>query len=199
MKDTQLDEKTKPSGWYGYGLAVLLLAVCLVQTVLTQIWVRSIVISGALARSAFVDMIFKKATRISSKDRLDYPDGTIFNLMSTDATRIDLAFEALCFVYSVPLHVLVTVGLLMYWMGPSALLGAAVLMFSNPMQTWAMALLNPIRIQVTKLTDARMGLMTEILQGIKVIKFFAYESRYVTLSFILYLWLRSAEAMMRPK
>lgn len=66
----------------------------------------------------------------------------------------------------------------MYWMGPSALVGAAVLIFSNPLQTWAMTLLNPIRIQVAKLTDSRMGLVTEILQGIKVIKFFAYEPRY---------------------
>ncbi|KAG0215881.1 hypothetical protein BGX33_000740 [Mortierella sp. NVP41] len=179
LKDTQLDGTTKPSGWYGYGLAILLLVICLVQTVLTQFWVRSIVISGALARSALVDMIFKKATRISSKDRLYYPDGTIFNLMSTDAPRIDFALEALCFLYSVPVQVLVTVGFLVYWMGPSALLGAAVLMFSNPLQTWAMALLNPIRIQVTKLTDARMGLTTEILQGIKVIKFFAYESSFL--------------------
>lgn len=178
LKDNQSDETPKPSAWYGYGLAIAYLIVCLVQTALTQLWVRSVVGSGSLCRSALIDLIFQKSTRISSKDRLDYPDGTIFNLMSNDATRIDFCLEGLGLLYSVPVTVVVTVGLLVYWMGPSALVGAAVLMFSNPLQTWAMTLLNPIRLQVSKLTDSRMGLVTEVLQGIKVIKFFAYEPRY---------------------
>lgn len=97
--------------------------------------------------------------------------------MSNDATRIDMCLEGLGFLYMVPMAVLVTVGLLWHWMGPSVLVGAAVLILSNPLQTWAMTLLNPIRMQVAKLTDSRMGLVTEILQGIKVIKFFAYEPR----------------------
>ncbi|KAG0277921.1 hypothetical protein BGZ95_005074, partial [Linnemannia exigua] len=178
LKDNQSDETSKPSAWYGYGLAILLLFICMVQTVLTQLFVRSVVGSGALLRNAIVDMIFQKSTRISSKDRLDYPDGTIFNLISNDATRLDFCLEGLGFLFTVPLIVIVTVGLLMHWMGPSALVGAAVLILSNPLQTWAMTLLNPIRIQVSKLTDSRMGLMTEILQGIKVIKFFAYEPSF---------------------
>ncbi|KAF9316334.1 hypothetical protein BGZ91_005586, partial [Linnemannia elongata] len=178
LKDNQSDETPKPSAWYGYSLAIAYLIVCLVQTALTQLWVRSVVGSGSLCRSALIDLIFQKSTRISSKDRLDYPDGTIFNLMSNDATRIDLCLEGLGLLYSVPVTVVVTVGLLVYWMGPSALVGAAVLMFSNPLQTWAMTLLNPIRLQVSKLTDSRMGLVTEVLQGIKVIKFFAYEPSF---------------------
>ncbi|OAQ32248.1 P-loop containing nucleoside triphosphate hydrolase protein [Linnemannia elongata AG-77] len=178
LKDNQSDETPKPSAWYGYGLAIAYLIVCLVQTALTQLWVRSVVGSGSLCRSALIDLIFQKSTRISSKDRLDYPDGTIFNLMSNDATRIDFCLEGLGLLYSVPVTVVVTVGLLVYWMGPSALVGAAVLVFSNPLQTWAMTLLNPIRLQVSKLTDSRMGLVTEVLQGIKVIKFFAYEPSF---------------------
>ncbi|KAG0271840.1 ABC transporter C member 13, partial [Linnemannia gamsii] len=177
LKDNQSDETPKPSAWYGYSLTVLYLILCLVQTALIQIWIRSIVCSGAICRSALIDLIVKKSTRISSKDRLEYPDGTIFNIMSNDATRIDLCLEGLGFLYTVPLTVVVTVGLLWYLMGPSVILGAAVLILSNPLQTWAMTLLNPIRLQVAKLTDSRMGLVTEILHGIKVIKFFAYESR----------------------
>ncbi|KAF8928491.1 hypothetical protein BGZ47_001580, partial [Haplosporangium gracile] len=178
LKDNQSEKTPKPSAWYGYGLTISYLIVCLAQTALTQLWVRSVVSTGALCRSAIVDLVFQKSTRISSKDRLDYPDGTIFNMMTNDATRIDFCLEGLGFLYTVPVTVVVTVGLLMYWMGPSVLVGAAVLIFSNPLQTWAMTLLNPIRIQVAKLTDSRMGLVTEILQGIKVIKFFAYEPSF---------------------
>ncbi|KAF9134969.1 hypothetical protein BGW39_005266 [Mortierella sp. 14UC] len=179
LKDNQSDDETsKPSAWYGYGLAIFLLVICMVQTAFTEVFVRSVVISGSILRSALVDILFQKSTRISSKSRLDYPDGTIFNLISNDATRMDFCLEGLGFLIAVPLTVVVTVGLLMVWMGPSALVGAAVLILSNPLQTWAMTLLNPIRVQVSKLTDTRMGLMTEILQGIKVIKFFAYEPSF---------------------
>ncbi|KAF9920089.1 hypothetical protein FBU30_010129 [Linnemannia zychae] len=179
LKDTQSkDEISKPSAWYGYGLAIAYFIVCLAQVALTQLWIRSMVISGVHIRSALVDLIFKKATTISSRDKLDYPDGTIFNLMSNDASRIDFCLEGLGLLYSVPVAVIVTVCLLLYWMGPTILVGAAVLAFSNPLQTWTMALLNPVRTQVAKLTDKRMGLTTEILQGIKVIKFFAYEPSF---------------------
>lgn len=114
---------------------------------------------------------------MSSKARLGYPDSKVFNLMSTDAVRIEMSLEGLLFLFVIPFGTLVTVAMLWYLIGPSSLLGAFVLMVSNPTQAWAMAKLQTIRERVSKLTDNRIFAMTEILQAIKVIKLYAWEKR----------------------
>ncbi|KAF8946622.1 hypothetical protein BGZ52_008572 [Haplosporangium bisporale] len=112
---------------------------------------------------------------MSSKARLGYPDSKVFNLMSMDAPRIETTLEGLQFLWIIPFGTLVTVAMLWYLMGPSSLLGTVVLMVSNPTQAWALAKLQTIRERASKLTDNRIFAMTEILQAIKVIKFYAWE------------------------
>ncbi|KAF9354827.1 hypothetical protein BGX34_010786 [Mortierella sp. NVP85] len=177
--NTQNGTAPLPSIWYGYGLAALLFATCMIQSITGHIWTIANVVTGALLRAALIDLIFQKSTTISSKARLDYPDGTVFNLMATDTSRIDLAVDGLMLVVVVPIGCLITVGLLTYLMGPSALLGTFVLIMSNPLQAWAMTALNPIRERALKFTDTRIRVMTEILQGIKVIKFFTFEPSFL--------------------
>ncbi|KAF9911176.1 hypothetical protein BX616_010647 [Lobosporangium transversale] len=179
LEDTQGNQKSPPPAWYGYGLGIALLATCMLQTILSQIWVRDADRSGILLRTALVDMIFRKSTTMSSKARVEYPDGTIFNLMSTDASRVENCFESLPLLLFVPLGVLITVIMLTYLMGLSALLGTILLIISNPLQAWVMAALNPLREKAIKLTDIRIRVVTEILQGIKVIKYFTFEPSFL--------------------
>ncbi|KAF9194091.1 hypothetical protein BGZ51_001070 [Haplosporangium sp. Z 767] len=178
LKDAQ-DESSSPSSWYGYGLAVILLVTCMVQSQLALIWVISSVKTAALLRTALVHMIFQKTTTMSSKARLEYSDGAIFNFMSTDTARIEDCLSNLVLLVAVPLAVLITVVMLYYLMGPSALVGIFVLMIVNPLQAWSLTKCAPIRAQASKLTDTRVRMTTEILQGIKVIKFFAFEPSFL--------------------
>lgn len=179
LEDSQGDDNTKPSSSQGYQLAILLLVTCMSQSLLAQIWVTQCSRTGILLRTALVDLIFKKATTMSSRARLDYPDGTIFNLMSTDTSRVEGTSEGLMLLVAVPLATLTTVVMLWYLIGPSALVGTFLLMTVNPVQAWAMAKLSPIREQASKWTDTRIRVATEILQGIRVIKFFTFEPRLV--------------------
>lgn len=132
---------------------------------------------GIYIRASLIDLVFRKATKLSSRAHLTYPDGRIVNLMSTDASRIDTAMLSMFLVVSVPIYTAVVVGLLIRLMGSSALLGAAILIMVNPIQAWAMSKLGPIRRRASEFTDQRIRLTSEILQGIKVIKFFSWESK----------------------
>ncbi|KAF9209799.1 hypothetical protein BGZ49_000986 [Haplosporangium sp. Z 27] len=172
---SQDNTRSPPPVWYGYGLAVLLLISSMAITSTAQYWVIVSNRTGTLVRTGLVDMIFRKTTTMSSKARLEYPDGKIFNLMSTDASRIDDALEGLMLLVFVPIACIFTIILLIYLMGLSALLGTFLLIIVNPIQAWAMARLNPIREKASKFTDSRIHLVTEILQGMKVIKFFTFE------------------------
>lgn len=122
-------------------------------------------------------MVYRKATTLSARSHLIYPDGSIVNLMSTDASRLDHAMLTMMLVVSIPIYTVVVIGLLCHLMGPSALLGALLLIVANPIQAWAMARLGPVRKRASQFTDKRIRLTSEILQGIKVIKFFSWESQ----------------------
>ncbi|KAI1293287.1 hypothetical protein EDD11_008442 [Mortierella claussenii] len=168
-----------PPAYHGYGLAVAMVCLTLAQNVFYQRWNLGSVTMGIYIRAAIIDLVFRKATKLSSKAHLVYPDGSIINLMSTDASRIDTAMLSMLLVVSVPIYTIVVIGLLIHLMGPSALLGAGILVFANPAQAFAMSRLGPFRKRASEFTDSRIRLTQEILQGIKVIKFFSWESEFL--------------------
>ncbi|KAG0326603.1 hypothetical protein BGZ99_009350 [Dissophora globulifera] len=168
-----------PPAWHGYGLAIGMVCLILTQNMLYQRWNLGSVTMGIYIRTALIDLVFRKATKLSSRAHLIYPDGAIVNLMSTDASRIDTAMLSVLLVSSVPLYTMVVIGLLIHLMGPTAVLGAAILVLANPIQAWAMSRLAPIRKRGSQFTDMRIRLTQEILQGIKVIKFFGWEAQFL--------------------
>ncbi|KAF9436584.1 hypothetical protein BGZ76_003536 [Entomortierella beljakovae] len=178
LEDSQDETKQPPPAWHGYALGVLLFVVSVMLTGSSHYWVIRSNRTGNLTRVGLIDMIFRKSSVISSKSRLEYPDGKVFNLMSTDASRIDSTLEGVTLLAVVPFSCVVTVIMLIYLMGPSAILGTFILIFANPFQAWAMAMLHSIRIKAASLTDKRIHVVTEILQGIKVIKFFTFEPSF---------------------
>ncbi|KAG0262862.1 hypothetical protein DFQ27_002072 [Actinomortierella ambigua] len=168
-----------PAAYHGYGLAVSMLVLAISINLLYQGWNVGSVRLGVLMRGELIDLIFRKATRLSARARLSYPDGAIVNLMSTDVSRIDAAMLSTLLVLSIPVYTIVIVGLLCHLMGPAALLGAAILILVNPLQAWTMGKLSVFRKRASEFTDRRIKLTTEVLQGIKVIKFFAWENNFL--------------------
>lgn len=164
-------------------MAIAIFAIVNTQNLLYQRWNLGSLRTGLYIRTALIDLVYRKATTLSAQAHLLYPDGAIINLMSTDISRIDSAMMPMLIAISGPIYIMVVIGLLIRLMGPSALLGAVILMASNPIQAWGMTRLAPVRKKASQSTDQRIRLSTEILQGVKAIKFFAWEPRYV---FILY-------------
>ncbi|KAF9948009.1 hypothetical protein BGZ70_002404 [Mortierella alpina] len=168
-----------PPAWNGYVIAVGMVVITIMQNLFYQRWNLDSMVMGILVRGSLIDMVFRKATALSAYSHLVYPDGAVVNLMSTDTSRIDTAMLSIMLVISVPIYTIVIVGLLVHLLGASALLGAAILILVNPIQGWIMSKLAPIRKQASEYTDSRIRLTSEVLQGIKVIKFFAWESNFL--------------------
>ncbi|KAG0281307.1 hypothetical protein BGZ96_001186 [Linnemannia gamsii] len=168
-----------PPAWHGYGLAVGIVALTFCTNICYQHWNVGSIKLGIYIRAALINMVYRKATTLSAHSHLIYPDGSIVNLMSTDASRLDNAMLTMMLVVAIPIYTVVVIGLLCHLMGPSALLGALLLIVANPIQAWAMARLGPVRKIASQFTDKRIRLTSEILQGIKVIKFFSWESQFL--------------------
>jgi ABC-type bacteriocin/lantibiotic exporter with double-glycine peptidase domain len=65
--------------------------------------------------------------------------------------------------------------LLLLQLGPSALAGFAFFILATPVQTFVMKRLFALRRKSMDWTDKRAKLLQELLGGMKVIKFFAWE------------------------
>ncbi|KAF9967220.1 hypothetical protein BGZ73_000657 [Actinomortierella ambigua] len=135
-----------------------------------------------MIRTALVDLIFQKATRLSSKERQQhrFPDGKVVNLLTNDSFRFERLPMHLWFVVSIPAFVAVILGFLIHLLGPGpALSGGAVLFIAPPLQGWVAALLRPWRAKLSAIADRRIDWTHQILRAMQVVKLFAWEPSFL--------------------
>ncbi|KAG0260123.1 hypothetical protein DFQ27_003732 [Actinomortierella ambigua] len=101
--------------------------------------------------------------------------GMITNLMAVDANRIATLFSYIFYLYTCPIEIAIALVLLYQVLGLSSLVGVAIMLLTMPAHHFAAKKYVRIQEQLMQTRDRRVGLMTELLQGIRMIKFFAWE------------------------
>lgn len=108
-----------------------------------------------------------------------WSNGRIINLMSVDTNRIDKAAGWFHFIWTIPLTVLITIALLIVNLTYSALPGIALFLLSTPFLMWAVKQIFGIRARTNKFTDERVSLTQEVLQAIRFVKYYAWETDFL--------------------
>ncbi|KAH8655837.1 P-loop containing nucleoside triphosphate hydrolase protein [Xylariales sp. PMI_506] len=108
-----------------------------------------------------------------------WSNGRILNLMSTDTWRIDQASGQFMMVWGSPLSIIMTIVLLLINLNYSALPGLGILVLSTPALAFAIRSLYRRRGAINKITDERVGLTQEILQSIRFVKYFSWETSFL--------------------
>lgn len=108
-----------------------------------------------------------------------WSNGRIINLMSTDTNRIDKAAGWFHFIWTIPLTVLITIALLLVNLTYSALPGIAIFLLSTPFLMWAVKRIFGLRARTNKFTDERVSLTQEVLQAIRFVKYYAWETDFL--------------------
>lgn len=117
---------------------------------------------------------------LGGEDESDgWSNGRIVNLMSTDTHRIDQASGFLHMVWGSPLSILVTMALLLVNLHYSALPGLGLLFLASPLLGKAIRSLFKRRFAISRITDQRVSLTSEILQAIRFVKFFGWETAFL--------------------
>jgi ABC-type multidrug transport system fused ATPase/permease subunit len=112
-------------------------------------------------------------------DGVGWGNGRIVNLMSVDTYRIDQACGLFHIIWTAPLSCIITLVLLLINLTYSALAGFALLVIGMPLLTKAIKSLFIRRKAINKITDQRVSLTQEILQSVRFVKFFGWESSFV--------------------
>ncbi|KAI9018109.1 P-loop containing nucleoside triphosphate hydrolase protein [Phycomyces nitens] len=124
-----------------------------------------------------------KDTDKKDKDDKDVADvaantGTIVNLMSTDSNRVSEFSVWWCSMFAAPTELSIGVFFLYQLLGKSCLLGLSILVLTLPVNHYNAKQFVKVQDKLMESRDKRVGLMNEVLQGIRQIKFFAWESNW---------------------
>lgn len=106
-------------------------------------------------------------------------NGRVVNLMSIDTYRIDQASGMFHLIWCSPIAIGITLILLLINLSYSALAGFALLVIGLPLLTSTLRKLFVRRQAINKITDQRVTLTQEILQAVRFVKFFGWESSFL--------------------
>ncbi|XP_055221294.2 multidrug resistance-associated protein 1 isoform X1 [Gorilla gorilla gorilla] len=165
----------KAPDWQGYFYTVLLFVTACLQTLVLHQYFHICFVSGMRIKTAVIGAVYRKALVITNSARKSSTVGEIVNLMSVDAQRfMDLA-TYINMIWSAPLQVILALYLLWLNLGPSVLAGVAVMVLMVPVNAVMAMKTKTYQVAHMKSKDNRIKLMNEILNGIKVLKLYAWE------------------------
>ncbi|XP_069503216.1 multidrug resistance-associated protein 1 isoform X2 [Ambystoma mexicanum] len=167
-------DKNAPD-WQGYFYTVLLFVSAGIQTLILHQYFHICFVTGMRIKTAVIGAVYRKALVITNSARKTSTIGEIVNLMSVDAQRfMDLA-TYINMIWSAPLQVILALYLLWQNLGPSVLAGVAVMILLVPVNAVLAVKTKKYQVAQMKNKDNRIKLMNEILNGMKVLKLYAWE------------------------
>ncbi|KAI8065671.1 P-loop containing nucleoside triphosphate hydrolase protein [Gongronella butleri] len=126
------------------------------------------------------DMSGKVNEEGDNKEDSDKVSGTgkITNLMAIDADRLSDLPSYIFMFYNAPVEVTVAIVYLYNLLGVAAFVGLGVMLAGFPFTALIMKRVSKVYEDLTKARDKRNDLLNELLQGIRMIKFFAWENNW---------------------
>ncbi|XP_062869541.1 ATP-binding cassette sub-family C member 10 [Trichomycterus rosablanca] len=127
------------------------------------------------ARAAVVSTIYAKALRVSGSALARFNTGEVVNFMSTDTDRLVNFFNSFHDVWCLPFQFALALYLLYLQVGIAFLGGLAVAILLVPLNKVLAARILENNKHMLSHKDSRVKLMTEVLFGIRVLKFYNWE------------------------
>ncbi|KAJ3132928.1 hypothetical protein HK100_004842 [Physocladia obscura] len=153
----------------GLGLVFGLLLTQILGSFFSNHFIQESAVSAISLRTMMTSVIYRKSLKLASSARQEFSAGNVVNLISTDTNRVEVFVTDVNYIWTIPVVAL----------GWPAVCGIAVLIFSIPLQKHLFSLMMKIRSSTAPISGKRVNLTTEILSGVRVIKFFAWENAFV--------------------
>ena len=162
--------------WHGL-LIVAIFSVTLVGYLYTiNIKFSLLVENGVAMRSALVVALAEKSLRLSSSASAD--EGSLGNLMSNDTETVFEMQLFLHYLWASSAFVVVVVSLVLNEIGPSGLVGFALLLLAVILQALLGKCVGARKRRMLAETDARTSFFAECIQGIEIIKLCGWEAPF---------------------
>ncbi|XP_027443261.1 canalicular multispecific organic anion transporter 1 isoform X2 [Zalophus californianus] len=164
--------------WTAYLYSVLFFVVALIQSLCLQCYFQMCFKLGATVRTTIMASIYKKTLTLSNQARKQYTIGETVNLMSVDAQKLMDVTSYFHLLWSNVLQITLSIYFLWAELGPSILAGVGVMVLLIPVNGILVAKSKAVQVKNMKNKDKRLKIMNEILNGMKILKYFAWEPSF---------------------
>lgn len=159
---------------YSFGSA----GVVLVTGILINHFFYNSMLTGAEAKAVLTKAILDKSFRTNPETKHKYPAGKVTSMMGTDLARIDFAIGFQPFLFTFPVPIAIAIGILIYNVGATALVGIGLLFVFMAAITVSTKKLFEYRSKANAYTDSRVDYIKEVLNNLRIIKFYSWEPPY---------------------
>ncbi|XP_043945092.1 multidrug resistance-associated protein 1-like [Protopterus annectens] len=165
--------------WHGFLYAATLFISALLQACLFHYHDYICYVTGMRIKTAIMGMAYRKALAITNSVRKTYSVGEIVTLISADLQKLMDFTVCANYLWCGPL--IVVIGMYFLWknFGPSVLAGVGSFIFIIPFIIWTGFHQKKIQNKQVKQMEKRINIMSEILNGIKVLKLYAWENAFM--------------------
>jgi ATP-binding cassette subfamily C (CFTR/MRP) protein 1 len=167
-----------PIMWQGWAMVAGFFLVTFFTAILNGLYFKATFLVGFRIRTGLVSAIYRKALRISSAAKKDTTVGEVVNLMAVDAQRF---FELVSYVHvlwSGPMIICIAIYLIWQQLEYGVIAGILVMVLITPLSGIIAAKLRDLQVIQMKIKDERVKSMNEILNGMKVLKLYAWEPSF---------------------
>lgn len=155
--------------WHGYVWAATI-GVCQFLAVgFMQYFMYNSQIVAVQLKSALYALVYRKAIKLSNRSRVQKTNGEIVNLMSIDVQKLSDLTIFIHLGWAGIIQIGVSIGMLVDLIGWATFVGLGVMVLTIPFFGVLIRFWTKFRIKNLKLSDSRMKIITEILQGISII------------------------------
>ena len=134
---------------------------------------------GAQMRNMLIGAIYRKSLRLSSASKQTVSTGRIITMFSENTNQIRMFMNFICNTAVAPIQIAVCVFLLYGQVGVATFVGLGYMVFTTPVSSLVFKEVNKLRKLKTEQTDLRVKLMNEILDGVRIIKYYAWEGAFI--------------------
>lgn len=158
-------------------LAMFLVSVC--QTSCLHQYFQRAFDTGMRVKSALTALIYDKSLRLSNEGRISKTTGDIVNHMAVDQQRLSDLTQFGTMLVSAPFQITLCMVSLYQLVGYSMFAGVGVMILMIPLNGAIARMMKKLQIIQMKNKDSRTRLMTEILNNIKSIKLYAWNTAFM--------------------
>ncbi|KAI1703946.1 ABC transporter transmembrane region domain-containing protein [Ditylenchus destructor] len=171
--DFVTDENAKL--WQGVSYALLMFCASELRSLMVNYYFFLMFRVGVKLQTVLTAAVYKKSLRLSSASKRERTAGEIINLMAIDIEAFQNISSQIHQLWSSPFQIIIALIYLFNTLGISALPGVVVMVIFVPLSVFSSYFTRGWQMQQMKLKDQRSKMISEILNGIKVIKLYAWE------------------------
>ncbi|XGW32576.1 hypothetical protein V3C99_017265 [Haemonchus contortus] len=161
--------------WIGISIASTMFIVAVVQSMILHQYFHLMFRLGMNIRSVLTSAVYSKAMNLSNNARKNRTTGEIVNLMSVDIQRLQDMTTFVMLFWSAPLQVILSIVFLWRILGVAVIAGLVILVAMVPINSYISVKMRNCQVKQMKHKDERLKMMSEVLNGIKVLKLYAWE------------------------